>query len=1245
MKPLRLKIEGLHSFREAQDIDFTALCATGVFGIFGPTGSGKSTILDSITLALYGKVERANKNTQGIINHGADRVLVEFSFEIGTPGQKRTYKVERLYKRVGENNVNARNSRLSELTPAGEEVLADKDREVTLKVEEILGLTVEDFTRAVVLPQGKFSEFLALRDADRRKMLQRLFALEAYGDKLNDRLKKRLQQAAGDLNGVEREQQGLGDASTQAVAEAGKALDDARKKEKAAHAAQRKMLKEFEGEKQVWELQEEQQAILELSKQHNRLLPETEEQEKRLDIARRAEQVRPLLTALAESEQQWAAAQTKRGQAAQEFQAAAGQEVQVHKLCEECQEKRRQREPQLIQLKTRLEAVLIQEEELTRHKRELELLNSIIQAGQNSRQELARQQQQHEVMFKGTNSKLTELKKRAREISISPEYRGQLAVAVATLRDYRQITAQLGEARQEVNRKALEAQKARELLETCGQKVRTARQKAAEWEKLLEEKKTACPATEEDLLKRQQALERGRTQVSEVERCELEIAQAVAQVGATREIFNKCGLAVQQAEQQLQTARANLEKIQVLRERLDLRCRELERQNLAAVLVKGLQAGHPCPVCGSKDHPAPAEHTVDIDLEAIRTELTAAEKELSAAQTAFQEAIVQDSQARARFQAVQTQVEQSLKLQQDREQGRLQARGHLKDEVREKSLPELRKLLEQLEGRLAADLQARQNWLKAVDTLQQELHTAKDNLAGLENQHSAAENACSNAQRALEEAQGKLDRLIAGAGEQESSLEEKAAAVREKLDTVVKEKLDIVVKENPDTVAGETLAKELNAELRTEVNSYHYLEIEDEKVAGYDREAAENKREQDILEQKLAKITAALEELASKAKNLEVELARQEAKYQELTQQLQSKEVQVHTVTAGRPAKDLLAETEAGLNLLVREEAQARQGWEAARSRREKAEQGQAAAAREFEVAGQTVTKARDNLGQALQEAQFVTAGEARDALCTAGERSNLEKSIKAFRDKEKELNQELRRLESRLAGRTLTQEQWDAWQGKKTAAEEEYAEATRAASVAAAWLKELEGKHERWKKLQEDREKLAKLKDRLETLQRIFRGNAFVEFIAEEQVFNVALAASERLKRMTRHRYALEVDSEGGFIMRDDANGGVKRPVSTLSGGETFLTSLALALALSAQIQLKGQYPLEFFFLDEGFGTLDSELLDKVMTTLEELPADRMTIGVISHVPEMRHRMARRLVVEPAQPGGLGSQVKFEIL
>lgn len=133
------------------------------------------------------------------------------------------------------------------------------------------------------------------------------------------------------------------------------------------------------------------------------------------------------------------------------------------------------------------------------------------------------------------------------------------------------------------------------------------------------------------------------------------------------------------------------------------------------------------------------------------------------------------------------------------------------------------------------------------------------------------------------------------------------------------------------------------------------------------------------------------------------------------------------------------------------------------------------------------------------------------------------------------------------------------------------------------------------------------------------------------------------RLGQLTRYRYALQTEPGGGFLVRDDGNGGTCRAVSTLSGGETFLASLSLALALSAQIQLRGHYPLEFFFLDEGFGTLDPELLDVVITTLERLHFEKLHVGVISHVAELRSRLQRRVIVEPAEPGGRGSRLTLE--
>ena len=168
---------------------------------------------------------------------------------------------------------------------------------------------------------------------------------------------------------------------------------------------------------------------------------------------------------------------------------------------------------------------------------------------------------------------------------------------------------------------------------------------------------------------------------------------------------------------------------------------------------------------------------------------------------------------------------------------------------------------------------------------------------------------------------------------------------------------------------------------------------------------------------------------------------------------------------------------------------------------------------------------------------------------------------------------------------------------------------------------------------------KLALLSD----LEKLFKGKKFVEFVASHRLKYISIEASKQLKEISSGTYGLEVDENGRFVIRDYKNGGAARDASTLSGGETFLTSLALALALSNEIQLKGTAPLELFFLDEGFGTLDDNLLEIVMGSLERIHSERLKIGIISHVEAIKNRVPVKLIVSPAEAGKGGSKVKIE--
>ncbi|WP_306304750.1 SbcC/MukB-like Walker B domain-containing protein [Paenibacillus pini] len=278
-----------------------------------------------------------------------------------------------------------------------------------------------------------------------------------------------------------------------------------------------------------------------------------------------------------------------------------------------------------------------------------------------------------------------------------------------------------------------------------------------------------------------------------------------------------------------------------------------------------------------------------------------------------------------------------------------------------------------------------------------------------------------------------------------------------------------------------------------------------------------------------------------------------------------------------------------------------------------------------------------------LASSPFETAEEVETSSLKPEQEAQHTEQVKQHRESEREAMIQLRKLDQQLAGDSVTEEEWQGLTAQLEQCRTADEEALQVRARAQRDLEDVEKRHIRWTELEQIRVQRHHEGEKLSKLQSCLRGNAFVEYIAEEQLMQVSQSASQRLRFLTKQRYALEVDSGGGFLIRDDANGGVRRPVSTLSGGETFLTSLSLALALSAQIQLRGQYPLQFFFLDEGFGTLDPELLDTVITSLERLHNDQLTVGIISHVPELRARLPRKLVVLPAEQAGAGSRIVVE--
>src|SRR5690606_31603833 len=181
--------------------------------------------------------------------------------------------------------------------------------------------------------------------------------------------------------------------------------------------------------------------------------------------------------------------------------------------------------------------------------------------------------------------------------------------------------------------------------------------------------------------------------------------------------------------------------------------------------------------------------------------------------------------------------------------------------------------------------------------------------------------------------------------------------------------------------------------------------------------------------------------------------------------------------------------------------------------------------------------------------------------------------------------------------------------------------------------------------KLKKDMENQAKLQlelkqlearaENIKTMKSLFKASGFVNYISSVYLQNLCNAANERFLQLTRQKMSLEITADNNFQVRDFMNGGKVRSVKTLSGGQTFQAALSLALARSENIQKITESNQNFFFLDEGFGSLDRESLAVVFDTLKTLRKENRIVGVISHVEEMQQEIDMYLHIDNLEEKG----------
>jgi exonuclease SbcC len=155
-------------------------------------------------------------------------------------------------------------------------------------------------------------------------------------------------------------------------------------------------------------------------------------------------------------------------------------------------------------------------------------------------------------------------------------------------------------------------------------------------------------------------------------------------------------------------------------------------------------------------------------------------------------------------------------------------------------------------------------------------------------------------------------------------------------------------------------------------------------------------------------------------------------------------------------------------------------------------------------------------------------------------------------------------------------------------------------------------------------------------------RNDTFRKWVLDEVFAALVIGANQNLADLTRGQYSLDMSGRE-FEVIDNFSAGNRRSVKTLSGGETFLVSLALALALADQVAEAsvGGAQIEAIFLDEGFGTLDGDTLEVVATVIAELGASGKMVGIVTHVPELAEQMPVRYQLAKGKGGATVQVVK----
>ncbi|MCP4322216.1 MAG: AAA family ATPase [Alteromonadales bacterium] len=1213
MKILSLQFENLNSLKGEWKIDFQeqAFIDNGLFVITGHTGAGKSTLLDAICLALYQQTPRLDKLTQSkneLMTRGCANCAAEVEFSVKGKG----YRVSWAQKRARNKSEGKLQAPICELAEIEGEILCTKSSEVLKEVIRLTGLDFSRFTKSMLLAQGGFAAFLNASPKDRAELLEELTGTEIYCQ-ISQHIFERNKEVQAELTLLCSQSALLELLDEEALLALQEQINTLQQSTDKSRAEVKTLEKALAWHDEMLRLTKQLQAC-ELAQQiAEQDVSEFQLKEDQISAAKQAQRIIPSFTLLNEQQKGLENNQLQFVEREQLYNKLQLKLLTEEKNCSEQQFNQQQaQQTYQQQMKLLTEQLIPMDREIAAFETSITENSSTFDLQKAQKEQanaqlalLIKQESQDSDLLKTIEKEIAE----KQLLTIEPS---QMVVVEHLLSRYESETAQFLQLSNKIDStnnelKQSEAQK-KQIFDNVGnyqKQLQDIELKLVGYEKQKTQLATSLTANAQDQLA---SLYKQKESLLKL----LQLTQSLEQL-ATNHSATESELA--QKNQQLQldkTELAELEKEgkQLSIEEGDLKTLIKQDNLLRSVqdLQLQLQEDEPCPLCGSLEHPAITQHQ-PLDIQ--QTELRLKEKS---------EALInkrgQYEQLKGGIKALTVQITELS----DNFASINSALTTTKTEWQENQyaqnlqltyLPNSLQLLTQSDISLNIDIEELREKIKQQQLLEKSILPLQENKQQLTIQ--------------LTEAIQKRD-----SAEAENSAQ--LRYLQQLLEQVSTHQTEI-----------DAIKEQINNQLSKHVNQTQLFDAPKQWLSNQQQNIEQLNisliREQTVKEQ-VVELNQERQLKSQALTHLEESYKQAQKVLQQLTDdKKRSQKLRIEQFTA-----QTSQQLQQGYDLQQKNAVQLFESAKAvvvATSIELEGVQGNLHTLKEAQLNFQQgVNNALEQFNQLITKSHFANRAEFENACLSESELALLQSQSTQLREKLLTEQTQFITIKGQLSEHQKAQltelDQVELTAQLKQIQTQE-SENNSALIANKSLLQTDQINRQKQQHLQQQQNEFKETANNWELLNKLIGqadGSKFRKFAQGLTLDNLILLANREMANLDQ-RYQLKrnVDEELALQVIDCWQAGSVRDVKTLSGGESFLVSLGLALALSNLVSHKTQ--IESLFLDEGFGTLDENTLAMALDALERLNATGKLIGIISHVDALKERINHQIHVHKKSGAG----------